>query len=70
MQLKDVPAEEILQACRDFLAGRAGTPDVALARKYPAKLIMLKMEKLADKGLIECGVSLRTARVVEGGTDR
>jgi len=41
------------------------TPEIALAHKYPAKLILAKMRKLCDKGLLDYGVSLRTAWVVE-----
>lgn len=64
LQLKDVPESEILQACRDFHAGRGPTPEKSLAHKYPPKLILKKMEKMADANLIEYGVSLRTAWVV------
>ncbi len=64
MKTSDISDAEILQACRDFHAGAADTPDVALAGKYPAKLILSKMRRLHDRGLIEYGVSLRTAWVV------
>ena len=52
-------------------AGLAGkvpeTPDVALAGKYPEKLILRKMEVLDDRGFLEYGVSLRTAWLTDAG---
>jgi hypothetical protein len=65
VKTSDIPDAEILDACRAFHAGAAATPDVALAHKYPVKVIMAKMEKLYRRGLLDCGVSLRTAWVVE-----
>lgn len=38
-------------------------PDIALAHKYPVKVIMAKMQKLVDRGILNYGVSLRTAWV-------
>lgn len=61
----DISDEEILEACRLFHAGLAPTPDEALADKYPVKVIMAKMAQLCRKGLIDYGVSLRTAWPVE-----
>jgi hypothetical protein len=59
----DIPQSEILEACRRFHAGEADIPTVALAHKYPAKVILAKMAQMVDCGLLECGVSLRTAWV-------
>lgn len=61
----DITDAEILAACRAFHEQHAPTPDIALADKYPAKVIMAKMEQMAKRGLIEYGVSLRTAWVVD-----
>lgn len=65
MKTSDIPDAEIIEACRMFHAGKADTPDVALADKYPPKVILAKMQKLVDKGVLNCGVSLRTAWVEE-----
>lgn len=67
MQTTDIPDEEIIAACRAWHDDPSlPTPDIALAGKYPAKVILSKMEKLVKRGVLECGVSLRTAWVVEG----
>jgi hypothetical protein len=65
----DIPDAEILDACRAFKAG-GPTPDVALAHKYPVKVILAKMQKLVDRGWLDYGVSLRTAWVEEGEVSR
>lgn len=65
MQLKDIPESVILDAVRAFKAGLASTPDIALADRWPPKLILAKMEKMIDKGVLECGVSVRTAWIDE-----
>jgi hypothetical protein len=62
----DIPREEILEACRRHHAGLGDTPDVALADKYPVKVIMARMAQMVDQGLLDYGVSLRTAWVVQG----
>jgi hypothetical protein len=64
----DIPREEILEACRRFHRGEADTPDVALAKKYPVKVILARMAQLVEEGLLDYGVSLRTAWAVEGKT--
>ena len=68
MKTSDIPAEEIFAACDTFHANGvalgAQTPDIALADKYPPKLILAKMERLARQGKLDYGVSLRTAWVV------
>jgi hypothetical protein len=61
MKCSDIPEREILDACRKFHRGEGETPDVALADKYPVKVILAKMQKLVDRGLLSYGVSLRTA---------
>lgn len=61
MKRADIPREEILEACRQFHAGRAQTPEVALAHKYPAKLVLARMSQMVDEKLLDYGVSLRTA---------
>jgi len=66
VQCKDISEAEIIKACDDFQSGAASTPEESLGDKYPAKVILRKMEKMADKGILEYGVSLRTAWVVEG----
>ncbi len=61
----DIADAEIIAACRAFHAGNAATPEAALASKYPPKVILAKMQQLLNRGVLECGVSLRTAWVVE-----
>jgi len=65
MKRSDIPTEEIIAACRAFHAGTAKPPDESLGHKYPVKVILAKMEQMADNGLIEYGTSLRCAWVVE-----
>ncbi len=61
IQCKHLSEEELLAAVRDFHAGRGDTPDVALGDKYPVKVILCKMARLVEKGVLNYGVSLRTA---------
>jgi hypothetical protein len=63
MKMKDIPEQEIIDACNAFHSHRAETPDVELATKYPPKLVVAKMEKMIRKGILDCGVSARTAWV-------
>lgn len=65
MKRSDIPEQDILDACRAFHEHGAPTPDVALADRWPPKLILSRMEQLVEKGKLEYGVSLRTAWVVE-----
>lgn len=64
VQCKHIPDSEILAACRAFRAGQGPTPDVSLGHKYPMKVIIAKMAKLVGRGVLDYGVSLRTAWVV------
>jgi hypothetical protein len=59
----DVPEREIIDACNAFHNGTGPTPDVALAHKYPVKVILAKMDQMSDKGILNYGVSLRTSWV-------
>lgn len=63
VQCKHLSTEELFDAIRAYYKG-GPTPDKALSHKYPTKVIMRKMEALADKGILEYGVSLRTAWIV------
>lgn len=64
-QVKHIPDAEIIAACRSFHSEQAPTPEIALAEKYPEKVILAKMERMVGRGLLDYGVSLRTAWVVE-----
>lgn len=66
IQIKDISDEEIIAACRQFHAGRCRgqTPDESIAHKYPVKVVIRKMEQMIDRGILDCGVSTRTAWVV------
>jgi hypothetical protein len=61
MKRSDISDAEILEACKAFHNGEAKAPDESLAHKYPPKLILCKMERMVERGLLEYGVSLRTA---------
>ncbi|KKL78334.1 hypothetical protein LCGC14_2025870 [marine sediment metagenome] len=61
MKRADVPEDEVIAACRAFHAGCGETPDVALAARYPAKVVLAKMKQLEEQGKLDYGVSLRTA---------
>ena len=69
VQCKDIPDDVILEACDAFHrelkrfggAEHAQTPEVRLAGVYPSKLILAKMDNMVRRGLLEYGVSLRTA---------
>lgn len=67
----DVSELALLQACEWFHTGVYElTPDETLAGSYPAKVILARMQQLADRGLLEIGVSLRTAWLSDAGRDR
>jgi len=46
---------------KERVAGSPLSPDERLADRWPPKLILAKMEGMHRRGLIEYGVSLRTA---------
>ena len=69
MQTKDIPEQEIIEACEKFHRGEGETPDIALAEKYPEKVVLAKMGKMCDRGILEYGVSLRTAWVINNLAD-
>ena len=64
MKRGDIPTVEIIKACNRFHRRGGSTPDVALANRYPAKVILAKMDQLVKQGILDYGVSLRTAWVV------
>lgn len=64
IQVKDISDAEILDCCQKVHTRAGETPDIALAYKYPVKVIMRKMQQMVERGLLEYGVSLRTAWVV------
>lgn len=43
------------------VTGEPMTPDERLSHLWPAKVILAKMERMAERGQLEYGVSLRTA---------
>jgi hypothetical protein len=63
MKCSDIKGDEIISASNAFHAGSDKTPDESLAHKYPVKVILAKMNKLVNRGLLDYGVSLRTAWV-------
>ena len=63
-QVKDIPDEVIIDACEAFHGNRTNlTPEAQLADRWPVKVIMRKMERMVERGILDYGVSLRTAWV-------
>ena len=60
----DLPDEELLDAIRNYHARHAPMPHIALAHKYPVKVILAKLDKLCRKNIIDYGVSLCTAFII------
>jgi hypothetical protein len=67
IQVKHLPDDEVLRAVGEYQAGRGDTADVALSGRYPVKVILAKMKQMVRRGVLQCGVSLRTAWVREQG---
>lgn len=65
IQAKHISEQEIIAACNMYHAGLAETPERALAHKYPSNVILHKMRKMNDRGILDYGVSLRTSWVVD-----
>lgn len=61
MKRSDISDAEMLEACKRYHNGEAETPDIALASKYPVKVIMAKMDHMNRRGLLDYGFTLRTA---------
>lgn len=67
-QRKHVPVVAVLRACRDFHAKQIDVvPMERLCRFGPEKVIVSRLAQLESKGLIESGVSLRTAWLTPKG---
>lgn len=63
----DIPERMILEAVEDFRLGKSQlTPERQLAQ-FPVKVVMQRMSRLADRDMIEYGVSLRTAWLTDKG---
>ncbi len=60
---------EVLRASQAFHTDsyHNDTPEIALADRYPKKVILAKMDQMRGQGLLEVGVSLRTAWPTEKG---
>lgn len=68
MKRADITDRMVCEACRD--RETTGMPaDAILVQRTgaPPKVIQLAMERSHDRGLIEFGVSLRTAWVTDSG---
>lgn len=61
----DIPTKHVIEACRDFHAGKGKSPSVALYfnKGYPEEATLQKMQKLVDRGVLEMGFCIRTAWV-------
>jgi len=66
-----IPEALILRLSKEFHDRGPGhpTPDVGLADRFPAKVVLAKMDKLLDKGLVDYGVSLRTSWLTSKGEE-
>lgn len=61
----DIPTKDVIEACRNFHAGKGKSPSVALYfnKGYPEEETIKKMQKLVDRGVLEMGLCIRTAWV-------
>lgn len=66
---KDIPTKSVLIACHEFHKNKEDAPWRQLVKKFnaPEKVVYAAMERDYDKGLLEYGVSLRTAWVTDEG---
>lgn len=69
MKASDIDERELLQMIAEHEAGRLPY-DVLVSRGIPEKVVYAKYEKLDRRGLIEYGVSLRTAWLTAAGAAR
>lgn len=62
----DISDAEMIEAVRQYQRSPLTNPfpTDTLAAKYPRKVVEAKMEHLVDRGILNYGVSLRTAWVV------
>lgn len=69
MKRSDIPTKAVLIACHRFHDGDGSAPYKVLADKFnaPEKVVYAAMEREDNKGLIDYGVSLRTAWVTPKG---
>jgi hypothetical protein len=76
MKRSDIPEIEVLTACAAFHSGGSVgaisslSPGEVLAKRYPEKVVAARMQQLVDMGLLEYGVSLRTAWLSDAGKKR
>jgi hypothetical protein len=69
MSRKDITDEQVIMACDEFQSRRYEglfVTDILMRDTgQPEKVCIAAMERAEKRGLIECGVSLRTAWVVK-----
>lgn len=68
MKRKDIPSVEVIKACQERKVTNEFLTDI-LMRKFnaPEKLVYSALERDSDYGLIEYGVSIRTAWATDRG---
>lgn len=66
ISMKDIPIKDILEYQKKWWENK-DLPFCYEALPYPPKVIYKKMEKLADEGYLDYGVSLRTAWLSDKG---
>lgn len=75
MSRKDISDEEVVQACKDFHDGPKGVIRpaswqlIAQRTGQAEKVVYAAMQRAFDRGLIEYGVSLRTAWATDKGRE-
>lgn len=70
MSTKDISDVEVVQACVYYQSGAFDKTALGLleeATRQPTKVCNAAMERAALRGLIDCGVSLRTAWPTDKG---
>lgn len=67
LSLKDIPTRDILLRQQEWWENKDLPFTYEAFPQWPEKLVFKKMERLADEGYLEYGVSLRTAWLSEKG---
>lgn len=65
MKRSDITEAEVIEACDAFHQHRDSRPPwkQLVDKGYPEKVVYAKMSQLVDKGVLDYGVSVRTAWV-------
>jgi len=61
IQTKHLTEEEVIEAFKDFDGNKRFAAWSYLCTKYPGKVVNARFLKMVEKGILDYGVSLRTA---------